>query len=323
MSGLKKTTSFISILLFFFQVNIFCQELKWYKGNLHAHTINSDGNSSPDVVVRWYKEHGYNFCVLSDHNYLTDATIMNQLFGAEGKFLVIPGEEITDRFEKKPVHLTGVNINKPVMPQGGYSVPVLIDNNATAISRSGGISVINHPNGSLKESISASDIMQTNAVNLFEVCCADFKGGNNKPSTDEIWDSVLTKGKILYGVAADDAHRFETGSIQPGTAWIMVHAKELSNAAVMKAINDGDFYATTGVDIQTIEISNNKIKIELATGDIGYKTFFIGNNGRLLKIDQSYSPTYTYKENDGYVRARIERSDGTYAWIQPVMTRLK
>ena len=28
----------------------------WWKGNLHAHTLNSDGDSTPDDVVRWYRE---------------------------------------------------------------------------------------------------------------------------------------------------------------------------------------------------------------------------------------------------------------------------
>ena len=44
---------------------------RWFKGNTHTHTVNSDGDSTPDEVVRWYREHGYNFLVLSDHNYLT------------------------------------------------------------------------------------------------------------------------------------------------------------------------------------------------------------------------------------------------------------
>src|SRR5512134_2062007 len=34
------------------------QTLKWYKGNTHTHTLNSDGDSSPDEVARWYREHG-------------------------------------------------------------------------------------------------------------------------------------------------------------------------------------------------------------------------------------------------------------------------
>ena len=46
--------------------------LHWYKGNTHTHTLNSDGDSTPDDVVRWYREHGYRFLVLSDHNFLTE-----------------------------------------------------------------------------------------------------------------------------------------------------------------------------------------------------------------------------------------------------------
>src|SRR5687768_12129771 len=32
--------------------------LRWFKGNTHTHTLNSDGDSPPDVVVRWYRENG-------------------------------------------------------------------------------------------------------------------------------------------------------------------------------------------------------------------------------------------------------------------------
>ena len=40
----------------------------WYKGNLHTHTLWSDGNAPPETIVSWYKNHGYNFLALSDHN---------------------------------------------------------------------------------------------------------------------------------------------------------------------------------------------------------------------------------------------------------------
>ena len=44
---------------------------RWYKGNTHTHTLESDGDSTPEEVTRWYREHGYQFLVLSDHNVLT------------------------------------------------------------------------------------------------------------------------------------------------------------------------------------------------------------------------------------------------------------
>lgn len=43
----------------------------WWRGNLHTHTLWSDGDSFPEVVVDWYKRHGYHFLALSDHNILS------------------------------------------------------------------------------------------------------------------------------------------------------------------------------------------------------------------------------------------------------------
>ena len=95
---------------------------KWYKGNTHTHTVHSDGDSTPADVVRWYKGHRYHFLVLSDHNYLTAVDGLNSTFGASEKFLLIPGEEVTDRFGQKPIHVNGLNIREVVPPQHGTSV---------------------------------------------------------------------------------------------------------------------------------------------------------------------------------------------------------
>lgn len=41
---------------------------RWWKGNLHTHTLWSDGDDYPEMVVEWYKRQGYHFLALSDHN---------------------------------------------------------------------------------------------------------------------------------------------------------------------------------------------------------------------------------------------------------------
>src|SRR5436190_15677088 len=87
---------------------------RWFKGNTHTHTVNSDGDSTPDEVVRWYREHGYQFLVLTDHNYLTEIDGLNSVFGAANKFTLIKGEEITDEFQKKPIHINGLNVREVV-----------------------------------------------------------------------------------------------------------------------------------------------------------------------------------------------------------------
>ena len=45
-------------------------EKQWFKGNLHTHSYWSDGDEFPEMIMDWYKGHGYDFVALSDHNTL-------------------------------------------------------------------------------------------------------------------------------------------------------------------------------------------------------------------------------------------------------------
>ena len=46
---------------------------RWFKGNLHTHTLWSDGDDFPEMVAEWYRDHGYHFLALSDHNVLSNS----------------------------------------------------------------------------------------------------------------------------------------------------------------------------------------------------------------------------------------------------------
>ncbi|HOE95159.1 MAG TPA: hypothetical protein PLS90_06490 [Candidatus Sumerlaeota bacterium] len=48
-------------------------ELRWWKGNLHTHTLWSDGEEYPEMIVDWYKRNGYQFLALSDHNVFAES----------------------------------------------------------------------------------------------------------------------------------------------------------------------------------------------------------------------------------------------------------
>jgi hypothetical protein len=45
---------------------------RWWKGNLHTHSLWSDGDDYPEMICQWYKDHGYQFLALSDHNIIAD-----------------------------------------------------------------------------------------------------------------------------------------------------------------------------------------------------------------------------------------------------------
>lgn len=61
----------IFLLVVLLAIPCFAQEKHWYKGNVHTHTLWSDGDDFPEMAVDWYKAHGYDFVSLSDHNILS------------------------------------------------------------------------------------------------------------------------------------------------------------------------------------------------------------------------------------------------------------
>jgi hypothetical protein len=293
-------------------------QTRWLRGNTHVHTVNSDGSASPNRVVQWYKEHGYQFVILTDHDLRTPVEGLNAVHGVAGRFLVMAGVEVSDRIAERPVHVNGLGVRETILPQGGVSVPAAIDNNSSAIRGAGGLPVLAHPNGLLSAALTTAEITAA-GITHFEVCCADYLGGSGHPSTDEIWDGVLSAGRILYGLAADDAHRFDPASRDPGSSWVMVRATELTTEAVLSALRAGEFYATTGVILAELEANERELCFTMAgVEQFGFRTVFIGPYGAQLAHDETDSPCYKFRADDTYVRARVQRSDGAIAWIQPV-----
>jgi hypothetical protein len=303
-------------------------KLKWYKGNTHTHTLNSDGDSTPDEVVRWYREHDYHFVVLTDHNYLTSVDGLNALHGADEKFLVIKGEEVTDEFDNKPLHLNGLNPERTIAPQHGASVADTLQRNIDAIRAARGVPHINHPN--YHWAITADDLLKLRNDKLFEIYNGHPEvnnlGGGGLPGLEEMWDIILTNGKLLYGIAVDDAHHFKrpwnARASRPGRGWVYVRAERLSVQAILSALERGDFYASTGVELADYEASERRISVKVKeTGRSRYRIQFIGNNGRLLKEATTGAATYDIQGSEGYVRARVLESNGGMAWMQPILIR--
>lgn len=302
--------------------------VRWYKGNTHTHTLNSDGDSSPDEVVRWYREHGYNFLVLTDHNFLTSVEGLNALHGADEKFLVIRGEEVTDRFGGKPIHINGLNPARLIVPRGGTSVVDVLQRNVTGIRDAMGIPHINHPN--FGWAITADELRQVNDYNLFEIYnghpSVNNNGGGGVPGLEEVWDRILSSGRLLYGIAVDDAHHFkrpwDPDASKPGQGWIFVRAPRLDAAAILGAVERGEFYSSTGVELSDYQATTRKVAVTIKERPTSkYRVQFIGRNGRVLAEVIENPAVYETKGDEGYVRAKVIESNGKIAWTQPVTLR--
>lgn len=312
-------------------------ELRWYKGNTHTHTWWSDGDSPPEVVVGWYKDHGYNFLILSDHNILSDhekwlavtggarkeaaeryeksfgpewvekrvrdgkteyrlktLTEFRSLFEVAGEFMLIQGEEISDEYDKAPVHVNGVNLKKLIPPQGGNSMLETMQKNIDAVyeqEKETGQPMfphLNHPNFHWANPV--EDIMRLRGDQLFEVHNGhpgvNNYGDSERLSTERIWDICLArrlsdlKLPVLYGLATDDAHAFlgpDPQKSNPGRGWIMVRSRYLTPQHIVEAVKRGDFYASSGVLLDDIRFADGTLALRIQPRDgVSYKTQFIG-----------------------------------------------
>src|SRR5688572_26074465 len=86
-----KTTLRLFLFLMFVVPAAGQENGQWYKGNLHTHSYWSDGDEFPEMIMDWYKQRGYNFVALSDHNILAE--------GEKWK-LIAKSKTARDGFEK-------------------------------------------------------------------------------------------------------------------------------------------------------------------------------------------------------------------------------
>lgn len=318
----------MAVLVLWSAGSLRAQNYHWYKGNTHTHTTNSDGDELPRRVMRWYRDHEYNFIAITDHDYYTDITHLDT--DANDNFILIPGIEVTDSFENAKLHVNGLNVRKTILPRGGKNIVETLQNDIDLVNEAGGVAIINHP--SWKWSISDQHMAQLKDVFLFEVYNINMDSNNfgagGFPGTEDLWDRLLSRNYKMYGIASDDTHNyigeFSVKKSFPGKGWIMVRAKELTVAAIIDALKRGDFYATTGLELRDITITKSEYRIEIPPDKyLKYSTFFIGKDGKILKEDHNTSAVYQFKGDELYVRARVVCTSGAFAVTQPYFLQRK
>ena len=321
---------------------------RWYRGNTHTHTTESDGNAPPMAVARWYKEHGYDFVVITDHEKVTDVAPLNDSLAALGRFLVIRGQEVTQRVfdparptDARQAHVNAVGVARPVLPLGERglaretTIAATYARNLAAIRAAGGLAQVNHPNW--RWSVVPDDMAALPDSTLFELwnghAGVNNLGGADESgrvalSTEALWDTLLTRGRLLFGVADDDAHEYKREQLEdpygtrPGKAWVMVRADTLTPEAIVRALGRGDFYASTGIALAAYEADARGVRLRVArrstSDDRRITTRFIGRGGRVLAEVAGVEARYDVRGDEGYVRAAIVDSNGQRAWTQPV-----
>lgn len=265
-------------------------------------------------------------------------------------FLIIQSEEISDGFDGKPIHMNATNVQTLIRPQGGNSVTDVMQRNVDAVleqRKKTGIPImphINHPN--FHFAITARDFMDLKGERFFEVYNGHPQvynyGDSTRPGTESMWDEInmayhRKNQPYLYGLATDDTHNYHLfGSkySNAGRGWVMVRSDSLTPASLIAAMERGDFYATTGVILEEIEVEDKSIRVDVKEQPgINYKIEFIGatdqdDKARILKTVSGSEASFDAGESYVFIRARIvsdkpkenpfQEGDVEMAWTQPV-----
>ncbi|NUP04878.1 MAG: CehA/McbA family metallohydrolase [Polyangiaceae bacterium] len=302
----------------------------FHKGNLHAHSAESDGDVPPADVYRWYRDHGYAFVALTDHNRRIDPASYAHL--ERPTFAILPGEEITMTGAGKPVHVNAICHRRKIGGGTFDTKSLALTFALEKIEEQGAIALVNHPN--FDRALDLDDLWGARATTLLEIWSGHpyvySAGVDGRPSHEELWASMLSRGADVFGVAVDDSHHFATNPTakpaRPGRAWIATFAStpdKVTRDGVCNAIRAGQFYASSGAELTRIAVAERTITIRPA--DPMARVEFIGPGSTVLSASNAAGEgaVYRMRGDEEWVRARIVDSRGEIAWTQPFRTMVR
>lgn len=274
---------------------------RWFRGNTHAHTTLSDGDTPVSELLAAYRERGYDFIAITDHDVVSTASSEDAC-----PLLLLSSSEVTvqGRF-----HVCALGVGDAVSLSRHASTP---QEAIEMIRRSGALPILSHPEWS---HLSDDLILPLQNVGLLEIANAVCNRLEFNGFAVALWDRLLRRGRMFWGVAADDAHR---GRYDVGRAWVVVNADRLNAADILENIGAGNFYSSMGPAIHSVEVDGQRIRVR--TSAVIEGRFRGASLDPLVTIlgDGVSQFDYTVEGHEQYVRFECVDELGLGAWTNPV-----
>ncbi len=296
----------------------FIENGKFYKANYHAHSTRSDGQLSQEEAVNVFKEHGYNFLCLSEHNIVTKTDKYNT-----DDFILVPGVELhSNRDYPLTIHhllgLTTMDNDKIYDGMRLEDIPFteskesLLKLEKTVLDLDL-LTVYCHPTWSRVEPHQYDFLKDTHIV---EICNWGTVYSQNHDNDRVYWEMLLKQGKQIWGMANDDSHRRE----QYCGGWNMVKCEEFTVESMLDSLRKGSFYATTGPEIYDFYIEDGYGFVKCSEA----KTITFVTLSRWGKCYRDPAAKLTEASlnlsSSAYmVRVEVEDKYGNVAWSNPIM----
>ena len=306
------------------QQQAFAGNEKMLKGGLHCHTTRSDGRGTPEEVIRLHYHNGYDFLALTDHRYYNYIN-----FAPDCPITIIPGMEYDNTF----MHGKGfrcfhtVCIGPSREDGNGYEQDERLESGKALtqeeyqpyldeIHAKKNLTIYCHPEWSSTparyfEKLEGNFAMEIWNSGCVQECAQDMDAA--------YWDELLGQGKVIYGVATDDGHSMKNHCC----GWVMVRAENNINA-ILKALEDGAFYSSTGPEIYNFYVEDSKAVVECSfakevrfQSDMHPTRMVRSVNNELVRAEYpiaNENGEYTYR----YIRATVIDQFGRKAWTNPI-----
>ncbi len=281
---------------------------KWLKGDTHLHTINSDGELTPEQLIQALQKKGLDWAIITDHNYpAADSPRM------ENDLLLIQGEEVTGRGG----HFNVWGIKMPV--KAPYKLTLFEDflSLIDIAKEAGGVVSVNHP-------------FCKNHGWHFPIDDVDFDCAEiwNAPMHfDDLtnikwWHNRLLEGKRIAAVGGSDYHKDFVITDLLAMPTTFVYAKSNTQQDILDALKCGHSFITQGPEKTRLYITCGEAfpgcEVEWAPGmevnvkaeriKRGHRLIVYNNNLILADIKAKKFGTLETKvavEEKGFVRAQV------------------
>ena len=307
-----------------------------YKANMHTHTKISDGAFSPEEIKAMYKEKGYSIVAFTDHE-----VMVSQNHLTDDEFLAINGVETitSDKWHGGYCYNKTYHINFyakdpsithcPVLSAKNiwqehtkaYATQEMIEhpyknhysvagvNDAIKKATDAGFLVcLNHPVWSCQDYTDYMGLKGLWGVEVYNTGC--YRSGMH--DTVQPMVDLLRTDEHVMPVAADDIHG--AGSAFGG--WLMVKADKLEYTTVIKALERGDFYASTGPEIKELSIEEGILRVVTSdAASISMVTNFRLHSGRHAK-DGKYLTEAVFDMNDFLAKHEAHEYPRSTPWVR-------
>ncbi|MCB0062103.1 MAG: CehA/McbA family metallohydrolase, partial [Caldilineaceae bacterium] len=288
---------------------------RFWRGNLHTHSTNSDGTLSPEQVCRRYAEAGYDFLALTEHflaryNFpITDTRPLRT-----ETFTTLLGAELhTGRAEMGEMwHILAVGLPldfaPPVNDESGPAIA------ARALDAGAFVSMA-HPSRCVLTEGDAVALGNVHAVEIYNAGSAD---ENDRADSWPYLELLLGRGHQYFAHAADDFHNLPYRR-DFAMGWVHVKAEALDPDTLLTALKSGHFYSSTGPQIHDIQVEPGKsLYVRCSPVESVFVTGTLARAARVHGLGITEAALDISKFTSPYCRVTVRDAQGRRAWSNPI-----